>query len=90
MTRNGIADARVGSIPRPVADGTISSVEAAVTDAECRTESGYTDRLISFRTAAVADYLAQNADAIANAETARSIEVANAEQVLLERRITVG
>lgn len=89
MSRNGITDAKAGSIPQQVARNEVASSDAALFDAECRVESGYTDRLLSFRAATVADFLAANATEMANVEVAREIEVANANQVLIAHGLSV-
>jgi hypothetical protein len=89
MSRGGISGASHGSIPQQVTTGEATSVDTALLDARCRAESGYTDRLIEFRTTKVNEFLATNATEISEAEAARYTEVNNAKQVLSEQGITV-
>jgi hypothetical protein len=90
MERGGITGASVNSVPEQVTNGEAQSVETALLDASCRTESGYTARLIEFRTTKVDEFLTTNATEISQARTARNTEIANAEQVLAERGIQVN
>ena len=90
MERGGITGASVNSVPEQVTNGEAPSVETALLDASCRTESGYTARLIEFRTTKVDEFLTTNATEISQARTARDTEIANAEQVLAERGIQVN
>jgi hypothetical protein len=90
MERGGITGASVNSIPEQVTNGEAPSIETALLDASCRTESGYTARLIEFRTTEVDEFLTTNATEISQARTARDTEIDNAERVLAERGIEVN
>jgi len=89
MARGGITGASINSIPAQVANGEATSINTALLDARCRTETGYTTRLVEFRTAAVKDFLTTNAAEVNQTRAPRTTEISNAEAVLAEQGIEV-
>lgn len=82
MERNGVPGATALEIPKQVRSGEMSSVKVALSDRDCRNESGLTEAILSFRSAEVARLVSENATLFESVAAIQDTEIQTAVDVL--------